>query len=194
MDEKKLERVYTDAPQWTKEIDTMRELLRSFDLAETIKWGKPAYMFENQNVVLIQPFKSYFALLFFKGGLLNDPKKLLIKMGEKTEVGRQMRFENVAEIKQHSTAIKDFIDQTIVLNASGVKMVKKAPTKVEIPNEFATVLTRDAKLKAAFEALTPGRQRGYNLHFGEPKKVETRLARIEKYKAKILAGKGLLDR
>jgi uncharacterized protein YdeI (YjbR/CyaY-like superfamily) len=179
--------------QWRAETEALRGILLDCGLAESLKWGKPCYAAEGKNIVLIQGFKEYFALLFFKGVLLKDPKQLLVKMGENTEVGRQMRFPDVATIMKQAPVLKAYIKEAIAIEKAGLSAKSTKPKALAMPEEFKQVLDADAQLKAAFTALTPGRQNAYLIHFAAAKQAKTRQARIEKYLPQILAGKGLND-
>lgn len=173
-------------------MNALRAIILNCKLAEDFKWGKPCYSFDGKNVVLIQGFKDYFALLFFKGGIMKDPKQLLIKMGENTQTGRQMRFENVQDILDKKEIIKDYIFDAIEIEESGEKVeIKKEATP--IPEEFQIKLKENPKLNSAFEALTPGRQRAYLIYFSAPKQSKTRESRIEKSIPNILDDKGMND-
>jgi len=176
--------------QWKDEMNTLRTIILDCQLAEDFKWGKPCYSFNAKNIVIIQGFKEYFALLFFKGGLMKDSQHLLVKMGENTQAGRQMRFENVQDILDKKSIIKDYIFEAVEIEERGEKVeIKKEATP--IPEEFQIKLNENPELKSAFEALTPGRQRAYFFHFSAPKQSKTRESRIEKSIPNILDGKGL---
>lgn len=177
--------------QWKEETEQLREILLDCGLTEELKWSKPAYLYNDSIVVVIQAFKAYFALLFYKGALLKDPENLLIKMGENTSVGRQMRFKNVADIKSKEKVLKDYIKEAIGIEKSGLKVEAKPQP---MPEELKQKLAMNPALKTAFESLTPGRQRGYNIYFSQAKQSETRVSRIEKCIPDILNGKGLNDR
>lgn len=178
--------------QWKDEMNALRTIILDCQLVEDFKWGKPCYSFEGKNIVLIQGFKEYFALLFFKGGIMKDPNQLLVKMGENTQAGRQMRFENVQDILDKKEIIKNYIFEAIEIEERGEKIeIKKEATP--FPEEFQTKMDENTKLKKAFEALTPGRQRAYLFHFSAPKQSKTRESRIEKSIPNILDGKGMND-
>jgi uncharacterized protein YdeI (YjbR/CyaY-like superfamily) len=177
---------------WQKETEKMRKILLDCGLIEEKKWGKPCFLFEGKVLAVIQPFKAYFALLFFKGYLLSDTEGILVKTGENTRVGRQIRFTDVQEIGKLEKAVKAYVYQAIEVERAGIKGEKK-DTKLVIPEEFQQKLDKSAGLKKAFNALTPGRQRAYAIHFSQPKLAKTREARVEKNVPRILAGKGLND-
>lgn len=163
-------------------------------LTEELKWGKPCYLYKDNNVVIIQGFKEYCALLFFKGVLLNDPDGILMKTGENTRVGRQIRFNNVREIAEMEPVLKTYIFQAVEVEKAGLKVDLKNDTALLFPEEFQRKLDEIPELKTSFNALTPGRQRAYNLHFSAPKQSATRESRIEKCIPQILSGKGFNDR
>ena len=162
-------------------------------LTEDLKWSKPCYSHEESHIAIIQGFKEYFALLFFKGVLLKDPKGLLVKTGEHTNVGRQLRFKNASEIVKHKTVIKAYVKEAIEIEKAGLKVDVKKKNEFVLPEEFKHQLSKNAKLKAAFNALTSGRQKAYNIYFSHAKQPQTRIARIEKCIPQILAGKGMND-
>ena len=162
-------------------------------LTEELKWGKPCYTFQKSNIVLIVGFKEYCALIFCKGALLNDANGILIKPGENTQAGRQIRFTNVGEIEEMEPILKAYIYEAIEVEKAGLEVNFKAKTELIYPEEFQKQLDENPALKAAFEALTPGRQRAYNLYFSAPKQSKTRVSRVEKCMQQILNGKGLND-
>ncbi|EMJ87677.1 YdeI/OmpD-associated family protein [Leptospira meyeri] len=178
---------------WKQEFQILRSIALEIELQEEIKWGQPCYTLNGQNIFLIHGFKEYCAILFFKGALLKDPKKILIQQTKNVQSARQIRFKNVSEITKLKTTIKSYIKEAIQLAQSGEKIVMKKTSEYEVPEEFLKRLEEEPKLQTAFESLTPGRQRGYLLHFSGAKKAETRVERIEKQIANILKGKGLND-
>jgi len=180
------------ARQWQKETEKLRMILLDCGLTEALKWGKPCYQFQKTNLVVIQGFKEYFALLFFKGVLLNDPNGILVKTGENTRVGRQIRFANVREIVKLEPVLKAYIYEAIEVERAGLKVGVKKNTE-PIPEELQKKLNKTPALKTAFKALTPGRQRAYILYFSAAKQSKTRESRIEKCMQQILDGKGLDD-
>jgi uncharacterized protein YdeI (YjbR/CyaY-like superfamily) len=179
--------------KWQKEETQLRKIVLACGLQEELKWGHPCYTFEKRNIVLIHAFKEYCALLFFKGTLMNDPDGILIQQTENVQVGRQVRFTNLKEIVKLAPTLKAYIYEAIEVEKAGVKVKLKKTTEFEMPEEFKKVLNKNAALKTAFKALTPGRQRGYLLYFSQAKQSTTREARIEKYTKPILNGKGLND-
>lgn len=178
---------------WKQEFQILRSIALEMDLQEEIKWGQPCYTLNGQNTFLIHGFKEYFAILFFKGALLKDPKKILIQQTKNVQSARQIRFQNASEIIKLKTVIKSYIKEAIQLEQSGKKVVMKKTSEFEVPEEFLKQLEENPKLQTSFESLTPGRQRAYLLHFSGAKKSETRKERIEKQIPNILKGKGLND-
>ena len=179
---------------WKEEMEKLRTIALDCGLTEELKWGKPCYAFQNNNIVVIQGFKAYCALMFFKGVLLKDPNGLLIKMGENTHVGRQIRFNNVQEIEELEPLLKAYIYEAVEVEKAGIKVPEQKKTELAIPEEFQNKLDEMPALKSAFEALTPGRQRAYIFYFSAPKQSKTRTSRVEKYISHILNGKGMNDR
>lgn len=184
---------FDKAKKWQEEIRELRNIVLDCHLAEELKWGCPCYTFEGKNIVLIHVFKEYCAVLFFKGALLKDNKGVLIQQTENVQLPRQMRFTDLKEVTKMATTLKAYIYEAIEVEESGVKMDLKNTKEYAIPEEFQTKLEKSKTLKKAFEALTPGRQRGYLLHFSSAKQSRTREARIEKYIPQILEGKGIDD-
>ncbi|MGY5485869.1 YdeI/OmpD-associated family protein [Paenibacillus sp. ALE2] len=180
--------------KWKAEMEKLRAIMLDCQLTEELKWGKPCYMFQNSNIAIIQGFKEHCALMFFKGALLNDPNGILIKPGEDTQAGRQIRFTNIEEIVEMETILKTYIIEAIEVEKAGLKVDFKKNTELIFPEEFQAKLDENPALKTAFAALTPGRQRAYIMHFAAPKQSKTRESRIEKCMQDILAGKGLNDR
>ena len=181
------------AKKWQEELKKLRMIILDCQLTEELKWGKPCYTFQKSNIVIIQGFKEYCALLFFKGALLNDANGILIKPGKNTQAGRQIRFTNVREIVEMETILKAYIYEAIEVEKAGLKVNFKKTTEFIIPVEFQNRLDEIPALKTAFDALTPGRQRAYILYFSAPKQSKTRESRVEKSMQQILNGKGLND-
>ncbi len=184
---------FTKQTQWNEAYVLLRTIVLDCGLYEELKWGCPCYTINKSNIVLIHGFKNYCALLFMQGALLKDTKKILIQQTENVQSARQIRFISAAEILTSKAIIKAYIKEAIALDKAGLKVELKKTTAYKIPVEFETVLTNKPALKKAFEALTPGRQRGYLLFFSAPKQVKTREARIKKSIPQILKGKGLDD-
>lgn len=181
-----------DTP-WQEEYKKLRTIALSCGLTEELKWGCPCYTLDGSNVVLIHGFKEYCAYLFHKGALLKDPKKILIRQTENVQSARQIRFTHADEITGMEPVLKSYIKQAMKVERSGEQVKLKAVSAFRMPEEFKARLDASKTLKKAFEALTPGRQRGYLLYFASAKQAKTREARIEKHLKNILAGKGLED-
>lgn len=179
------------AKKWQKEMKMLRTIVLDCGLTEELKWYQPCYTFQEHIVALISGFKDYCALAFFKGVLLKDTNRILIKPGANSQAVRQIRFTNVREVVEMAPILKAYIHEAIEVEKAGLKVKKN--TKLVIPEEFRNRLDEIPALKTAFDALTPGRQRGYILYFSAPKQSKTRESRIEKCKRKILNGKGLYD-
>lgn len=188
----KVDAFLRDAETWRQETETLRTIILNCALTEELKWGKPCYTFRNSNVVIIQGFKEYCALLFCKGALLKDLKGILKKPGENTQAARQIRFINVREIVEMKPQLKAYICEAIEAEKAGVKVIYKTNPE-PIPEEFQMKLDETPALKKAFYALTPGRQRALILYFSAPKQSKTREARVGKCTRQILNGKGLND-
>lgn len=179
--------------KWQKELEKLRKIILVCQLTEEIKWGVPCYTFQNSNIVMINGFKEYCFLSFFKGALLKDSSKLLVKVGENTQSARLIQFTNVSEIEKMKSILKAYIKEAIKIEKAGLKVELKKLTKNDYPEELKHEFDRNSMLKTAFEALTPGRQKAYVLHFSAPKQSKTRVSRIEKCTHKILDGKGIND-
>lgn len=181
------------AYKWYDEFEELRGIILSCDLSEELKWGWPCYTFQKKNVVLIHGFKEYCALLFFKGALLKDPKRILIQQTKNVQVPRQIRFTSVREIVRMKSVLKAYIHEAVEVQKAGLKVKLKKTAEFKIPEEFQSKLDESPALKSAFHALTPGRQRGYLFYFSAAKQSTTRAARVEKCTQQILSGKGLND-
>jgi uncharacterized protein YdeI (YjbR/CyaY-like superfamily) len=181
------------AKEWREELEQLRTIILDCQLTEELKWGKPCYTFQNANIVVIQGFKEYCALLFFKGALLKDADGILIRQTENVQAGRQIRFTNVREIEEMEPILKAYIQEAIEVEKAGLKVKLKKTSDFAIPEEFQEKLDAIPALKTAFDALTPGRQRSYIFYFSAPKQSKTRASRVEKCMQQILNGKGLND-
>lgn len=179
--------------QWKTEFNKLRSVVLSTGLVEELKWGHPCYTLNGANVVLIHGFKEYCAYLFHKGVLLKDPEGILIQQTENVQSARQIRFTNLNGINSQEDTLKAYIYEAIEVEKAGLQVKMKKTSEFNMPEEFEAVLEENANIKKAFESLTPGRQRGYLLHFSQAKQAKTREARIEKYIPFILEGKGLND-
>ena len=189
----KVDFFFRKAEKWQEEFEKLRTIVLDCGLTEELKWGVPCYTFENSNIVLIHGFKEYCALLFHKGALLKDPIGILIQQTENVQAARQIRFTNVEEIDEMEHILKAYIQEAIEVEKAGLEVDFKKTAEFNMPEEFQVKLDENPALKTAFEALTPGRQRGYLLYFSAAKQSKTRESRVEKYMQQILNGKGLND-
>jgi uncharacterized protein YdeI (YjbR/CyaY-like superfamily) len=179
--------------RWEAAIAEMRRVLGGLAMEEECKWGKPTYTVDGKNVVIMQGFKEYFALGFFQGALLKDPKKVLVQLGQ-VHAGRVMKFTSPKEITAKAATIEAYEREAIAVENAGLRMKPKQTSDFPVPEELRERFRRDARFKPAFEALTPGRQRSYLYHFAAAKQSATRVARIEKAMPAIFEGRGFLER
>jgi uncharacterized protein YdeI (YjbR/CyaY-like superfamily) len=189
----KVDFYFDKAKQWQEEIRLLRRIVLDCELNEELKWGVPTYTFQKSNIVLIHVFKEYCALLFFKGALLDDAHGILVQQTENTQATRQIRFTSTREMIEMEAIVKAHIYEAIDVEKSGLKVQYKQTTEFVTSDEFKQALAENTALRTAFEALTPGRQRGYHLYFAAPKQSKTRISRVEKCMDQILNGKGLDD-
>ncbi|MDF2478519.1 MAG: hypothetical protein K0S24_4002 [Sphingobacterium sp.] len=190
----KAEHFFENAKKWNEEFNLLREIvIENQSVVEDYKWMHPCYTFEGKNIVLIHGFKDYCALLFHKGALLKDNKKLLIQQTENVQSGRQLRFTNIDQISSLRTVIIDYVREAIEIEKSGAKVIMRKAEDYPVPAEFARALREDQALQSAFLSLTPGRQKAYLFYFNQAKQSRTRESRIEKYYQHILDGKGIDD-
>ena len=181
------------ATRWQHELQLLRSIILDCGLHEDYKWRVPCYTHQTANVLLINGFKEFCVLGFFKGALLSNTQRMLSQQGANTQSARVLKFSSLHEIRQHEAIIKAYIFEAIEIEKAGLKVETKTLDEYEMPEELKAKLNEKPALKAAFEALTPGRQKAYILHFAEAKQSKTRTARIEKYIPRILQGKGLND-
>ena len=179
--------------KWREEFERLRAIILDCGLAEELKWGWPCYTLDKANIVLMHGFKEYCALLFFKGALMKDTNGILVQQTGNVQAGRQIRFAGAHEIAQMEPILKAYIREAVEVEKAGLKMEFRKTSEFAMPEEFQAKLDEIPALKTAFEALTPGRQRAYLLHFSSAKQSRTREARIEKCMPRILDGKGLDD-
>ena len=189
----KVDFFFTKAKKWKREFEKLRTIVLDCGLSEELKWGQPCYTFQKKNIVVIHGFKDYCAFLFFKGALLKDADGILIQQTKNVQAARQIRFTNVREIVQMEPILKTYIREAIEAEKAGLKVKLKKTSDFKIPEEFQNKLDVIPALKTAFDALTPGRQRGYLFYFAQPKQSKTRQSRVEKCMQQILKGKGLND-
>lgn len=178
--------------KWPDETTELRSILLSSGLSEELKWGKPCYSHDGKNIVIIQEMKEFLALMFFKGALLTDDADVLEEQGPNTRSALRIRFTSLDDVNRMADTVRSYIAEAIDIEEAGLA-VGPAPS-ITFVEELQDRIETDPAFKAAFDALTPGRQREYNLHFSSAKQAKTRQARVEKYADKILAGKGFRDR
>jgi uncharacterized protein YdeI (YjbR/CyaY-like superfamily) len=188
----KVDGILRQETKWREEFEALRTIALDSELAEELKWYQACYTLQGKNVVLIHGFKEFCALMFFKGALLKDPQRILATPGQH-QSARQIRFTHVREIVKMEPIVKAYIREAIELEKAGLKVKLKETADFKIPDEFQRKLDEIPALKAAFRALTPGRQRQYIFHFSQPKQGKTRESRVEKCVRQILRGKGLSD-
>ena len=190
----RLDRYFRYTKTWRAEKQRLRAILLDFPLTEELKWRQPCYTFQGANVVILGAFKQTCDLGFFKGSLLDNPHGLLIPPGPHSQASRQLRFTSVQEIEEKEPIIRATLQNAIEVERAGLKVDFREKSELVFADELLAKMEADPDFKTAFEALTSGRQRGYNLFFSAAKQSKTRAARIEKHAARILEGKGMHDR
>ncbi len=188
-----IEHYFARASAWREFKSKLREIILSCNLTEEYKWYKPCYSFDGQKILLIHGFKEFYAILFFKGALMADPEKILVSQTENVQATKQIRFTKLEQIDELENIIKQYIYEAIEIEKAGLKVSMKQTSEFKMPEEFKEKLAQNPELSIAFEALTPGRQRGYLLYFSGAKQSKTRLQRVDKCVPQILDGKGLMD-
>jgi uncharacterized protein YdeI (YjbR/CyaY-like superfamily) len=178
---------------WKEELLQLRTIMLECGLTEDFKWRTPCYTYQDGNVIILNGFKEHCVLGFFKGALLKDPKQILIKPGEQTQSSRMMKFTSLEEIRKNEKIIKTYIKEAIEIEKSGLKVELKPHAEYEVPAELQQKLNTDKKFKAAFDTLTPGRQRAYYMFIAQAKQAATRVSRVDGCTARIMMGKGLND-
>lgn len=189
----KVDFYFDKASKWQLVLEQLRKIALDCQLTEELKWGTPCYTFQGKNIILIHDFKEYCAFLFFKGALLSNADGILIQQSKNVQAARQIRFTKVEEIAKLKTILKAHIYEAIEVEKAGLEVKLKKTEEFILVEEFQKKLNEFPELKTAFEALTPGRQRAYMLHFSSPKQSKTRESRVEKCILQILDGKGLND-
>lgn len=179
---------------WQQVLEQLRLILLDTGLTEGLKWGIPCYMHNNKNILLLAAFKNHCSINFFKGVLLKDPREFLAAPGENSQASRLLKFKNKQEVFDKEPMLREFIKQAVDIEKAGLKIDFKAKKELLLCKEFQDTLKKNPALQAAFEKLTPGRKRAYNIYFSQPKQAKTRYTRINKYMRRILDGKGLTDK
>jgi len=182
-----------DAKKWREELAALREIILACGLTEELKWGAPCYTHQNGNVAILYELKESVGVGFFKGALLDDPAGILKKPGDNSQAVRMIKYRSVPEIAASEPILKDYVRRALDIEKAGLQVDFKSKSELVYPDEFQQALDGDPALKAAFEALTPGRRRAYNLYFSAPKQAKTRASRVESCVAKIRDGKGIAD-
>jgi uncharacterized protein YdeI (YjbR/CyaY-like superfamily) len=183
----------SNATKWQAEMRQLRALLLDCALEEEYKWKQATYCYKGNNIVILHSFNDYCGLGFFKGSLLSDEYNYLMKQGENTQGTRVMRFASLQEVIEKEAAVKAYIFEAIEVENAGLRVDYSANKELVFPEELHNIWATNAPFKAAFEALTIGRQRAYNLFFTAPKQSKTIVTRIEKYIPRIMSGKGIND-
>ena len=189
----KINEFFERLSKWKEELQVLRTYVLDCLLHEEVKWKVPCYTQNGKNIVLIHGFKDYYALLFMKGALLQDSENILIQQTENVQSGRQIRFTSIEQLMAMEATIKAYIFEAIEIEKAGLKIEHKKKEAYAVPDELTDKFDQDPNFKTAFEALTPGRQKGYLLHFSGSNNPKTRTNRIEKNMDKILQGKGMTD-
>jgi uncharacterized protein YdeI (YjbR/CyaY-like superfamily) len=182
-----------NADKWQQELTRLRAIVLESGLSENFKWRQPCYTYNNSNILIVSSLKDHCSLNFFKGALINDPNGILIKPGENTQEGRQIRFTGLDQIIELEPVLKSYIANAIEVEKAGLKMEPALNKIIAYPEELEFEFSHNQQFKSAFEALTPGRQRAYLIFFTGAKQSKSRQARIAKYRDRILAGKGIYD-
>lgn len=194
MSERRVDEYAACLERWRDEFAALRTILSDTELTEAFKWHKPCYTHAGKNVVIFQPFNDLCALMFFKGALLNDPKALLREQGEDSRSSLRLEFRSVADVTSMESALRDLVADAIRVEQAGLSVKKHAPpTHRDYPDELVALMEGNAAFRDAFERLTPGRQRGYLLHFNGAKQSATRATRIERVQDRIMEGFGMHD-
>jgi uncharacterized protein YdeI (YjbR/CyaY-like superfamily) len=181
------------AKKWRDEMTALRSVLLECGLTEELKWRVPCYTFNGANIILIGAFKEYCSLSFVKGVLLKDTEQILESPGENSQSVKLAKFTSLGGIQEKDAILKAYIFEAIEVEKAGLKAPSTKSTNLEFPEELIDKMNTDSEFKKAFEALTPGRQRGYNMFFTAAKQSTTRITRIEKYEGRILKGFGIND-
>lgn len=188
-----VDQYFNELTQWRLELNRLRALLLSTELKEEFKWKTPCYTFNGKNVVIMVGLKNYCGLSFFKGVLMKDKKRVLQKPGKNSQTVKILQFQKMDEIQKTEKLIRNYIQEAIDIERAGLMVDKTKNTNIEYCPELSEMLAKDESFARAFHALTPGRKRGYNIYISGSKKPETRLARIEKNRQRIIDGYGIHD-
>jgi len=179
--------------KWKAELSALGNIMLDCQWIVTLIWGQPCYMFNKTNVVILANFKESCAVSFLKGTLLSNTENLLVRPGENSQSVRFLRFKSLEEIIVAEPIIKAYVFEAIEIEKAGLKVAPRDPESEPIIPELIKRFDENPTLKTAFEALTPGRQRAYNMYFSAAKQASTRLNRIDSYTDRILNKKGIND-
>ncbi|MBG48137.1 MAG: hypothetical protein CML05_13915 [Pseudozobellia sp.] len=193
MKNEKIDLYLEKVDQWQAELTRLRQLVLDCGLEEELKWGVPCYTLNGNNVLILGNFKQFCNISFLKGVLMDDPLKIMEKPGENSRIARIIKFTGVEEINSQWDTLRAYIFEAIDIEKKGLKVEKKPESTEDFVEELQQRLESDSDFSEAFNALTPGRQRAYNIYFSGAKQAKTRESRIEKYTERIMNGKGFHD-
>ena len=176
---------------WKAELTALRAIMLEAGLEETVKWGQACYTDQGKNVVILGTRKEHAVASFFKGALIDEPQGRFVRPGMERS-GRYLPYASPAAVEADREYLLALVAKAVEAERAGLK-VPPLPDEIEYIDELAEHMAADEAFAEAFEALTPGRQRQYNMHFGKAKQSSTRVSRIEAATERIMAGKGLLD-
>ena len=179
---------------WIAELNNLRRICADMGLRETVKWAHPCYMHAGRNIAILGAFRTDFRLSFLNAGLLKDTEGVLEPQGPNSQTPSMIRFTRAGQVGEMEPVIRAYLKQLMDAGDAGTKPPERAARELDIPDELTEALDADPELAEAFAALTPGRQRSYLFSLNEAKQSATRTARIEKFRGKIIAGKGALER
>lgn len=182
-----------NAKKWQKELKLLRSIILDCGLEEELKWRQPCYTYRDSNILIVGEFKEFCVITFFKGALMDDSESILKKPGENTQAARTIRFTSSEEIIELEKTLRSYIFEAIEIEKAGLKVELKSNYEIVFVEELQSKIDNSSEFKQAFAALTPGRQRAYNMLISEAKQSKTRESRIENFLPRIFAGKGYND-
>ncbi len=178
---------------WVEGLNALRRICLDMGLEETVKWAHPCYMHAGRNIAIFGAVRGDFRLSFLNPGLLVDSEGVLEPQGPNSATPGMIRFTAVAQVGEKEPVIRAYLRQLMDHAEAGTPPPRTA-REIETPDELTDALDADPELAEAFHALTPGRQKRYLFALNQAKQSATRVARIEKFRDKIIAGKGALER
>jgi len=178
---------------WIDGLNALRRICLDMGLQETVKWGHPGYTHAGRNIALFAAFRGDFRLHFMNPGLVSDTQGVLERQGPNTQTPGMIRFTSVARVAEMEPVIRAYLRQLMDHAEEGTKP-PKTQRDIDMPDELTEALDADPELAEAFHALTPGRQKSYMFNLNQARQSATRVARIEKFREMIIAGKGALER